>query len=459
MILTENQKAKVEGLLESYENNTLAPEDAYKLLEKGEDFVSDSLMEKFVRIASLEDKVLKESVNTTADLATYNKKLQPLLRRIMPALLAMDTCSVQPVEVPDTSLFMIKSRYAKVEGTELTADAKIITFTLTGTAPSIDDTVTGATSGATGVVKYVEEGAVIVETVTGTFVVGEELQVSAVTFGTFDAIYSSELAFKKILKGYSGAYATTDAEARSANEIEVFTGKLAISTVERMLKTSFTQEMVQDMRNLFGVNAEKEIMDFLAIEIMLELDREVIDTYKGIASIASDLVVYDANDEFQKSGKPIMLKVNQRISKSLNDLATRNRRGKGNIVIATANVISALEDNGSFREHDYAKGIVVGQNASRVYVGTLKNGARVYQDWYAKEDYFMTIYKGESAFDAGVVYSPYQPLWFANAMDANTLQPVIGAKMRYALTANTLLDDDAGYAELVKVDFTNTVYA
>ena len=125
MILTENQKTKVEGLLESYDTNTLAPEDAFTLLEKGESFVSDGLMEKFVRIASLEDKVLKESVNTTADLATYNKKLQPLLRRIMPALLAMDTCSVQPVEVPDTSLFMIKSRYAKVEGNELDATAKI----------------------------------------------------------------------------------------------------------------------------------------------------------------------------------------------------------------------------------------------------------------------------------------------------------------------------------------------
>lgn len=459
MILTENQKKKVEGLLESYDNNTLEATDAFKLLEKGEEFVSDSLMEKFVRIASLEDKLLKESVNTTGDLATYNKKLQPLLRRIMPALLAMDTCSVQPVEVPDTSLFMIKSRYGKAGTVEHGADARIVTFSLTGTAPSVGDTVTGATSGATGVVDYVEAGAVILHTVTGTFTVGENLQVSAVTFGTFDAIYSSELAFKKILKAYSGSYATTDAETRSANEIEVFTGKLAISTVERMLKTSFTQEMVQDMKALFGVNAEKEIMDFLAIEIMLELDREVIDTYKSIASLGGDLVVYEAGDEFQKSGKPIMLKVNQRINKSCNDLATRNRRGKGNIVIATSGVISALEDNGAFREHDYAKGIVVGQNASRVYVGTLKNGARVYQDWYATTEYFMTIYKGESAFDAGVVYSPYQPLWFANAMDASTLQPVIGAKMRYALTANTLLDDDAGYAEYVSVDFAGTVYA
>lgn len=459
MILTENQKKKVEGLLESYDNNTLDAQDAFTLLEKGETFVSDSLMEKFVRIASLEDKLLKESVNTTGDLATYNKKLQPLLRRIMPALLAMDTCSVQPVEVPDTSLFMIKSRYAKAGAVEHGADAKIVTFTLTGVAPSVGDTVSGVTSGATGVVDYVEAGAVILHTVTGTFTAGENLQVGITAFGTFDAIYSSELAYKKILKAYSGSYATTDAEARSANEIEVFTGKLAISTVERMLKTSFTQEMVQDMKALFGVNAEKEIMDFLAIEIMLELDREVIETYKGIATVGGDLVVYEAGDEFQKSGKPIMLKVNQRISKSLNDLATRNRRGKGNIIIATANVISALEDNGSFREHDYAKGIVVGQNASRVYVGTLKNGARVYQDWYATEDYFMTIYKGESAFDAGVVYSPYQPLWFANAMDASTLQPVIGAKMRYALTANTLLDDDSGYAEYVAVDFANTIFA
>ena len=460
MKLNESQVKKVESLLESYEGNTLETENAVKLLESGAEFRSQGLMETFVRIASLEDKLLQESVNTTGDLATYNKKLQPLLRRIMPSLLAMDACSVQPVDQPDTSVFMIKSRYSKAGDAVLDQDtAKILTFTLSGDATAVGETITGTPSTATGVVKYVEDGAVIVEVASGTFQVGDTIADGESFSETLEAVYSSEIAFKKILKGYSGPYATTDAEARSANEIEVFTGKLAINTVERMLKTSFTEELVQDMKALHGINAENEIMNFLAIEIMLELDREVFDKYKSIASIGTDLTVYEQADEFNKTGKPILLKVNQRINKELNDLATRNRRGKGNIVFATGNVISVLQDNGSFREHDYKGTAVVGENQARTFVGTLKNGAKVYQDWFAKEDYFMAVYKGESAFDAGVVYSPYKPLWFAKATDASTLQPVVGCKMRYALTENTLLGDDSGYATYVSVDFSNTIYA
>jgi hypothetical protein len=213
---------------------------------------------------------------------------------------------------------------------------------------------------------------------------------------------------------------------------------------------------------MHGAAADQELMMFLETEINLDLDREIIDTYKTVATALPDFAVATASASQGRWSLEMYAGLWQRILRSANSLASKNRRGKGNILVTTSGVISALESLGKFKFTAYETSVENGDNQATTFVGVLSNGMKCYQDWFATEEYAMIIYKGkDSEMDAGVIYAPYQPIQVVDAINAITLQPVIGMKSRYGLVTNSLMDDGAGssYAEYMTVNFSSTPLA
>jgi len=466
-MLNESVVEKVEKIYESSNVKVLDVDAIKTLLESDGAEVQASRLNAGIKMMQLQEKYINES-NVSANIQPFTKKLQPLLRRVIPNTLAFDIAGVQPVESPDSAVYAIKSKYAGSKTNPISNNAKLLTYTAV-TALVAGDTITSA-GGATGTVKYVEtfktEAGVaseraVIEVTAGTFVNGELFD-KGVTYAadandnTITGIYSTESAFKQILEKYAGPYTTAAGEALgdAANEIKVVIEKLPVSVETRALRANFTQELVQDMAAMHGAEADKEIMTFLSTEMVLDLDRTIISKYKEVGTATPNYVVntYGRWSMEQYSG------LYQRILKDANDLALKNRRGKGNILVATSGVISALEAVGSFKTVAYEQSVKTGENQAQVFVGVLKNGMKVYQDFFSSDEYYMTIYRGESAMDSGIFYAPFIPAYFVDAIDAKTLQPVIGIKSREGIVANTLIDDEGGssYCSLRVVDFIST---
>ena len=355
----------LEALLEGVDT-TLTAENATKLVEsKDAPALHESLTNSYVTMASTVDKFLNE--NTTDNLAVFNAKIQPLLRRVFPTLIATQITSVQPVNNPNGQIFALRGR---------------------------DDNGT-------------------------------------------------EIGFGLPSKGLSGPRATKNAErASDAKGVKVGIEVMSVQTVERLLKSAFTPELVQDMKNVFGVDAKKVIMDFLAVEMGLELDREVIDLYKTDAISVDAGTVTLPTDSYQKLGKPSEAIILDKILSAQNMIAQMTMKGRGNFVIAPGSVITALQSMNAFQEYKAEANVAHPENAVKTFVGTLRNGLKVYQDWFATDETVVVGYKGASALDAGLIYSPYTT-WFDEAIDASTFERVVGLKNRYALTPNTAIK---GYA-------------
>lgn len=460
--LNESVMVEVEKLYEAEVLKTMDLETVTALLESEGKMIPDHKLESALAMFQIQEKALNET-NVSSNVATFTKKIQPLLRRTIPNQIAFDITGVQPVDGPDSSIFGIKSRYAGSTTTPIVNTAILINHDDV-TAVAVGDQIASAGTGV-ATVKYVEAGKLIAEITAGAFVEGEEFDVSA-TFlndgneNLISAIYTTETAFKQILKNYSGPYTTAVGEALGddMNQIKVTIEKIPVSVKTRALKAQFTMELVTDMRNMHGANADNEIMKFLETEIILDLDREVIDTYKGLATAIPTFAVATSTASQGRWSLEMYAGLYQRISFSANSLVSKNRRGKGNILVCTAGVIVALESLGKFKTTDYATSVKTAENQAQTFVGTLSNGMKVYQDHFSTTEYAMIIYKGDQNLDAGLFYSPYSALEFVNAVDAKTLQPVVGLRSRYALTPNTLMDDEAGssYAEMFTVDFANT---
>lgn len=467
-MLNEAVVAQIETMNESLRTKVLPTEDVVKLFESAGDKIQTARIPLAVRMVQLQEKSLNET-NVSANIEPFTKKLQPLLRRIIPNMIAFDIAGVQPVDGPSNSVFAIKSKYAGSKTTSISNTAKVLVYTVV-TPVAVGNTITAA-SGATGVVKYVEEegsvGKLIVDGITGSFVSGEKFDIGGTyaageNDNTITAIYTSEASYKQILKHYSGPYTTAAGEVLGddMNQLKVTVERLAVDVKTRALKAEFTMELVQDLQAMHGAAADEELLNFLETEINLDLDREIIENYKAIATVAPDFAVATQTDSQGRWNMEMYAGLFQKILKTSNGLAVKNRRGKGNILLATAGVISALESLGKFKMTAYEEGVKTGENQATTFVGTLTNGMKVYQDWFSVSEYAMVIYKGSTEMDAGLIYSPYAPLQVVEAVHAQTLQPVMGIKTRYGLTANTLLDDGgsagSNYAEIFSVDFTNT---
>ena len=473
MLLTESMTNELNESFSSYPVKIMPKDVLTEWVEAKDDFRAPEIAQEDIdvmcQMAQLQEQYLAET-NFTSNIATFTNKIQPLLRRVAPQLMAFDVIGVQPVTSPSSSIFMIKAQYSGTSA--LPADVTksiIMEFVQPDPANTIavGDTFTSA-NGATGTVVYVNEGATkaIVNVTAGTFAAGDKFDVGASYSAdsndmTVSAIYSNEASFKQILPGYSGPYSTTDGEALGADmrQLRVRIVDQSVTLKTRKLKAELTLELIQDMKAMHGLAADKEIMNFLEREIVLDMNQEIIDELKKIATVAPNIAVATTTDTQGRHAMEMYSGMYDTILNEKRKLAKKNGQGPGNVLIASSSVLTGLQRLGVFNAVNVnMTKIKRGPNHSANFAGTLEDGTKVYEDWFATSDYALVLYNGTQAGDNALIYSPYQPIMFLEAKSAIDFQPVLGVQTRYSLTRNTLKDNEVAstYCTYIGVDFVNT---
>jgi len=463
MKLSESLSHVVEDIF-NYEDSNLSidPEDFKALLDLDESKgMSQDKVAIYAQIVDNTQKMIDET-NFTPNIAGYVGKIQPLLRRIVPGLLAFEVCGVQPVSIPTSAIFALKADYSGSKEAPISMDregARIIVLkTPLDAEPAIGDDIDFG-DGVTGKVEYVDDAKTFIvklDDISKVPVAGTS-QVNGIDV---EAVYSNSIAFKKVLKNYSGPYATEVGEklGDDMNQLRIYIDKMDVTVETRKLKAEFTIEIMQDLRAFHGVAAEEELTNFLEQEIRLELDRSIIEKLKDVATITPDFKVSDSAGRWSME---MYEGLYQRISYEANKIAKESRRGRGNKMIASPGVVSALQSLKRFKDIQTSGNLMMAPNPSEVFVGTLENGIDVYMDWFSDDEYVLLTYKGETNIDAGLIFSPYHLLTFTDVRSYVTHQPAVGVMSRYGLTANGLLDDNGGssYTRTFNVDFTGTALA
>ncbi len=339
--------------------------------------------------------------------AGYDPVLISLVRRSMPNLIAYDIAGVQPMTGPTGLIFAMRSKYNAMSGNTSTE----------AFYNEADTTFSGAGS---------QSGAIFPADANTAITTGTGMTTAAAeALGALGGTQFAEMAFS----------------------IE----KVAVEAKSRALKAEYTTELAQDLRAVHGLDAETELANILSSEILVEINREVVRTIYSNAVVGAqtgtatsgtfDLDV-DANGRWSvEKFKGLMF----HIEREANQIAKDTRRGKGNIVICSSDVASALQMAGVL---DYTPALNSNNlnvdDTGNTFVGVLNGRYRVYIDPYAQgTNYLVVGYKGSSSFDAGLFYCPYVPLQMVRAIGENSFQPKIGFKTRYGLVANPFAEGAA----------------
>ena len=360
------------------------------------------------------------------NVARWDPILISLVRRAMPNLIAYDICGVQPMSGPTGLIFAMRSRYINQTGSEALYQEADTAF---GGSGSSGSTAQGNNS-------------------TDPF-----------DIGGVDPFGSGNLTQATGVKGTAG-YTTYRGEAlgdSASNPFPQMAFSIEKTTVEaktRALKAEYTMELAQDLKAIHGLDAETELANILSSEILAEINREVVRVIYANAKLGAksgttqtqgvfDLNV-DSNGRWSvEKFKGLLFQ----IERECNQIAKETRRGKGNFIVCSSDVASALSMAGVL---DYAPALSTNLNVDdtgNTFAGVLNGKLRVYIDPYSSmttsHDFFMAGYKGSSAYDAGMFYCPYVPLQMVRAVGEQSFQPKIGFKTRYGLVNNPFATLDA----------------
>ena len=344
----------------------------------------------------------------TGNMANWDPVLISLVRRAMPNLMAYDVAGVQPMSGPTGLIFAMKSKYSTQGGTEALFDEANAGFSGNGTANGGDSS---SVAGTTGTDTTPADG------VEDTFAVGAGMATAA-----GEALGN-----------------TGDAFAQMAFSIE----KTSVTAKTRALKAEYTMELAQDLKAIHGLDAESELANILSAEILAEINREVIRTINVKAKLGAQTTNVAAAGTFDvetdSDGRWSVEKFKGlivQIEREANQIAKDTRRGKGNFIICSSDVASALTAAGML---DYTPALAANLNVDdtgSTFAGVLNGRTKVYIDPYAGRDYVTVGYRGTNPYDAGLFYAPYVPLTMVRAVGENDFQPRIGFKTRYGMVAN-----------------------
>lgn len=377
----------------------------------------------------------------SSNIDTFDPVLISLVRRAMPNLIAYDICGVQPMTGPTGLIFAMRARYSNNSSTE----------TFYGEVNTAFSTIT---SGANTI---------------GLKNAGNIPGNTTVTLGA-DMVSNG-------LYNYAGGLATASAENLGSNSSLVFPEmafsieKVTVTAKSRALKAEYTMELAQDLRAIHGLDAETELSNILSTEILAEINREVVRTInitatRGATENTTTTGVFDLDTDSNgrwsvEKFKGLMFQV----EREANQIAKATRRGKGNIIICSSDVASALQMAGVL---DYTPALNSNNlnvdDTGNTFAGVLNGRIRVYIDPYAggqnsaSGQYLTVGYKGSSAFDAGLFYCPYVPLQMVRAVDQDTFQPKIGFKTRYGMVSNPFADGATGSTQGALTADTNVYY-
>ena len=371
-------------------------------------------------IAFNEEAMLTEAAptNNTANAANWNPVLIALVRRAMPNLMAYDMCGVQPMSGPTGLIFAMKSTYETTKAGVSAGDEALFDEAAVGF--SGDSATTGnGTAGPSGLVGLAD--------------------------GNADSSIDNERSGP-----YAGdPYTTAEAEALGSTGGEAFAEmgftieKATVTAKSRALKAEYSLELAQDLKAIHGLDAETELANILSTEIMAEINREVIRTVNSQAKTGAATGNTALNGVFNlqtdadgrwsvEKFKGLILQ----IEREANVIAKETRRGKGNFMICSSDVASALAASGML---DYAPAMSTNlqvDDTGNTFAGVLNGRMRVYIDPYATGNYITVGYKGTNPYDAGLFYCPYVPLTMVRAVGEDTFQPKIGFKTRYGMVSN-----------------------
>ena len=373
------------------------------------------------------------TATATGPVAGFDPVLISLIRRSMPNLVAYDLAGVQPMSGPTGLIFAMRSRYEKQTGTEAFYNEADTAFS--GMNASYNNTSGfGNTSVGFGTTN---------QTGTNPSVLNPTTSATSTDYNVGQGMETSEAE----ALGTSGSAAF--------NQMAFSIEKVTVTARSRALKAEYSLELAQDLKAIHGLNAEAELANILSTEILAEINREVIRSiYKvaeqGAVSNTAQAGIFDL--DIDSNGRWSVEKFKGllfQIERDANAIAQRTRRGKGNIILCSADVASALTMAGVL---DYTPALNANLNVDdtgNTFAGVLQGKYRVYIDPYSANldvsgntqtnggnQYYVVGYKGTSPYDAGLFYCPYVPLQMVRAVGENSFQPKIGFKTRYGMVEN-----------------------
>ena len=373
-----------------------------------------------------------------SNVAGFDPVLISLIRRAMPNLVAYDLAGVQPMSGPTGLIFAMRSKFSTQGGTEALFDEANTAFSgrsATGTGTATNAAVGLGTDAQAGTNPGLLDGTVGVTADGTTYNVGQGMST----------------AQAEDLGDGSGAF----------NEMAFSIEKVTVTAKSRALKAEYSLELAQDLKAIHGLNAEAELANILSTEILAEINREVIRTIYNVAEPGAQANVANGGTfdlDVDSNGRWSVEKFKGlifQIERDANAIAQRTRRGKGNMILCSADVASALTMAGVL---DYTPALNAGLNVDdtgNTFAGVLAGKYRVYIDPYAAntsgDQYYVAGYKGSSPYDAGLFYCPYVPLQMVRAVGQDTFQPKIGFKTRYGIVANPFAEGtSAGLGALTR---------
>jgi len=369
----------------------------------------------------------------------YDPILISLVRRAMPNLIAYDICAVQPMTGPTGLIFAMKSKFSTQGGTEALFNEPDAGFSNDDAAGDLNSTA------MTG-----DNPAVLNDASPGTYLTGGDSYGSQTGGGMTTA----------------EAEALGDASANSFAEMAFSIERSTVTATSRALKAEYTMELAQDLKAIHGLDAETELSNILSAEILAEINREVIRTIyksakKGASINTTTAGIFDLDTDSNgrwsvEKFKGLMFQ----IERDANVIAQETRRGKGNIIITSSDVASALQMAGVLDYTPALNNNLQVDDTGNTFAGVLNGRYRVYIDPYAANNtasqYYVVGYKGTSPYDAGIFYCPYVPLQMVRAVGENTFQPKIGFKTRYGVAQNPFATSDA--TDIIAGSNDNTYY-
>ena len=406
MYLTENLQEKWQPVLEHPDLPKI--EDSYKravttvILENQEKAVRED--------ASFLSEAAPANASGAGNVNNWDPVLISLVRRAMPNLIAYDICGVQPMTGPTGLIFAMKSRYSTQGGTEALFNEADSDFSARDAAGG-----SGSPDAQAGT-----NPAILNDASPGTYTTGSGFTTTqAETLGD-----------------------GTDEFAEMAFSID----KVTVTAKSRALKAEYTMELAQDLKAIHGLDAETELANILSSEILAEINREVVRTIyshsKAGAQVNTTTAgIFDLDTD--SNGRWSVEKFKGllfQLERDANAIGQQTRRGKGNLIICSADVASALAMSGVL---DYAPALSTNLNVDdtgNTFAGVLNGKFKVYVDPYsanvAAKQFYVCGYKGTSPYDAGLFYCPYVPLQMVRAVGQNSFQPKIGFKTRYGMVQN-----------------------
>jgi len=436
MYLSESLQKKWEGVLDHPDLPTIT--DKYRKAVTA--VILENQAQEMVKAGAILNEVgpTNSMTNTIASggfgggaaspVAGFDPILISLVRRSLPNLIAYDICGVQPMTGPTGLIFAMRSRYATQGGEEAFYNEANSGFSGAATQAALSLQSNTSTS-----------GNVFANTVFSNLP-------GTMTTGASEALGDGSNTFQEM-----------------AFSIE----KVTVTARTRALKAEYSMELAQDLKAVHGLDAETELANILSSEILAEINREVIRTIYATAKVGAQVGTTTTGTfdlDTDSNGRWMVEKVKGlafQIEREANTIAKTTRRGKGNVMICSSDVASALAMAGIL---DYNSALQANVNLTvddtgNTFAGTLFGRIKVYIDPYfptsSTSEFAVIGYKGSNAYDAGLFYCPYVPLQMVRAVDTGTFQPKIGFKTRYGLVANPFAEGTTVGAGTINVNSNN----